>query len=75
MFDQFTSRNPIPEFLWVQMEVECETVNFILGLFQFQLPPHSPLQLHLLNRAKGIAPTMSEIRLITFRDQFLKRSP
>ena len=34
MFDQFTSRNLIREFLCHRMEAERETVNFVLGLFQ-----------------------------------------
>lgn len=57
MFDQFTSRIPIPQFLWAQMQVERETVNFVLGLFQFCPTPFCPLSGHyvprLLNPAKG----------------------
>lgn len=84
VFDQFTSRNPIPEFLWVRMEVERETVNFVLfGLFQFQPPTlptlsslHILLESRLVNTAKSVPPRpWAKIRLITFRHQFLKRSP
>lgn len=84
MFDQFTRRNPIPEFLWVRMEVERETVNFVLfGLFQFQPPTlptlsslHILLESRLVNTAKSVPPRpWAKIRLITFRHQFLKRSP